>query len=76
MKSGVTQNQHREKTKVTINPEGSGFRQLPREAIGQRSVRLGDFQPLELDVIGVDVSEVVMGLLGKPTFGAAAEDLR
>ena len=37
---------------------------------------LGELQALELDAVGVDVSEVVMRLLCEPACGATAEDLR
>src|SRR5215469_2054464 len=37
---------------------------------------LGELQLLELDAVGVDVSEVVMRLLCEPACGATAEDLR
>jgi hypothetical protein len=36
--------------------------------------RSGELEAFEFDVGGMDVGQVVMGLLGAPGFGAAAED--
>jgi len=35
----------------------------------------GELEAFEFDVVSTEVSEVVVGLLGQPGFGAAAEDL-
>src|SRR6266852_1261269 len=37
---------------------------------------LSQFQPLELDSVGLDLSNIVVRLLRKPAFCAASEDLR
>ena len=39
------------------------------------ALALGEFQAPELDAIGADLGEVVMGLLGQPSGRTAAEDL-
>jgi hypothetical protein len=60
--------------------EGSLEKGCRRRAAAQRvghgagGWRLSELEAFEVDVGGPEVGEVVVGLLGEPGFGAAAED--
>src|SRR5271157_4735086 len=55
--------------RVNAEPRGAASRPLRRQGRGQ-------FQPLELDTVGVNLCKVVVRLLRKPGFSAASENLR
>jgi len=47
---------------------------LQTNALTNRRSRSGELEAFEFDVSGAEVGEVVVGLLGEPGFGGAAED--